>query len=311
MQWDFGRSDPWHFALATVTTAEAGRSSQPLKRFLSLHPRIVSETLLESAFQADDRGRRAGERGRSSKLGGLGQLWLLGLTGSGSAGDTPASNLDPSQTGRKGRRARDSVRTARWECPDSRGAVVTAAIPARLAAIAAIAVLSAPLVAQRIWTVDWQNRPGTDFTDIQPAVDAAAPGDVVLVRGAGVRIWDPADHGYPAPIIDGKGITIAGEGPDMTWISGAVRIRNVPAGESCTLANLRTGTDYEVSISQPATVFASHCQGTVVFRRVAFLGYGFREFSDCRLVVVSESTMHPVCGVRPIRSKLMTPSGLG
>lgn len=42
--------------------------------------------------------------------------------------------------------------------------------------------LAAPLLAQRTWTVDRSNGPGTDFTDLPPAVAAAAPGDTILVR---------------------------------------------------------------------------------------------------------------------------------
>jgi len=60
----------------------------------------------------------------------------------------------------------------------------------------------------RIWVVDAAG--GGDFTDIQPAVDAAASGDLVLVRAGD----------YTGFEICGKGLTIVGEG-EATDIYGA------------------------------------------------------------------------------------------
>lgn len=46
----------------------------------------------------------------------------------------------------------------------------------------ALSLLLSPLAAQRTWIVDAANGPGTDFTDLPPAVAAAAPGDLLLAR---------------------------------------------------------------------------------------------------------------------------------
>ena len=70
--------------------------------------------------------------------------------------------------------------------------------PVLLAAFA----LAAALPAQRTWIVDPYNLPGTHFTTIQAAVDAAATGDIVLVR----------DRQYPQGFrATGKGLTILGD----------------------------------------------------------------------------------------------------
>jgi hypothetical protein len=57
---------------------------------------------------------------------------------------------------------------------------------------AALALLLASLPGQRTWIVDASNGPGTDFTDLPPAVVAAAAGDHLLVR--------PGDYRTPARI---------------------------------------------------------------------------------------------------------------
>ena len=42
--------------------------------------------------------------------------------------------------------------------------------------------LAPPLASSKTWIVDDDGGPGVDFTDIQPAIDAAAPGDLIVVR---------------------------------------------------------------------------------------------------------------------------------
>jgi hypothetical protein len=65
-------------------------------------------------------------------------------------------------------------------------------------------LLATPVVAQRTWTVDGDARPGADFTAIQPAIDAARPGDTVQVRQALLPY---------APFSTSKGLRILAE-PD-------------------------------------------------------------------------------------------------
>jgi hypothetical protein len=178
---------------------------------------------------------------------------------------------------------------------------MAAVVPVLLATLGVAAAASA----QRVWVVDWNNGPGTDFVALQPAVDAAAPGDVIQVRGAGIYPFNPQDHGYPAPVIDGKGITILGEGAATTWISGTMRILNVPASQQMTVAQVRCGTEGEGALFQPVTVEVTQCRGVVSFRSVVMAGHGFRPLTDCDLVIVSGCELRPVCGLRPVRSNLM------
>lgn len=90
------------------------------------------------------------------------------------------------------------------------------------------------LVAQGdVHVVDDDPGPGVDFTDLQPAIDAAGPGDLVLVR-----------EGFYAPFTLTKGLAIVGEvgaavvvlgvaGDHLTLVTG------VPAGASARLRGLR------------------------------------------------------------------------
>lgn len=137
------------------------------------------------------------------------------------------------------------------------------------------------LVAQRTWVVDWVQRPGTDFTDIQSAVDAAAEGDTIRIRATG-PFGDPTYHVYPAPIIDGKGISIIGEG-SLTVVSGNLTIRNTQPWQSVTLSRLQRGphTFFEFG----AMTYVQACAGPVLLRDLdVFLRISI---TNCRLVVAS------------------------
>src|SRR5262245_55219050 len=78
--------------------------------------------------------------------------------------------------------------------------------------------LAASIAAQQTWIVDAQNRPGTNFTDIQPAVNVAAPGDVIRVRNA--------TQAY-GPVTIGRGIALLGDVPAPMVFS--IAISGVPA----------------------------------------------------------------------------------
>lgn len=99
-------------------------------------------------------------------------------------------------------------------------------------------MVSSPAFAQRTWVVDWQSGPGADFSDIQPAVDAASVGDTVLVR-ANTLIPAYGDVSIT------KGINIIGEGgnwgvvPSLpgVWVSG-LEVRDLPANETVTISGV-------------------------------------------------------------------------
>ncbi|MFK7740898.1 MAG: hypothetical protein AB8H80_11300 [Planctomycetota bacterium] len=82
------------------------------------------------------------------------------------------------------------------------------------------------------WVVDANNGPGTHFTDLPPAVAAAAPGDIVVVRYV-----DPLITAYTAPTID-KALTVVSEG-GRAGLVGPLVVQNLPAGEDVVLRGLR------------------------------------------------------------------------
>jgi hypothetical protein len=85
---------------------------------------------------------------------------------------------------------------------------------------------AATVTAQRTWIVDAASGPGTDFTDLPPAVAAASDGDVLVVRA-----------GSYADFTTGKGITILGvPGATMVrgfpWFGPCFRVAGLPAGRT-------------------------------------------------------------------------------
>lgn len=67
------------------------------------------------------------------------------------------------------------------------------------------------------------------FFEIQPAIDAAADGDVVLVRTGD----------YPAFVVVSREVAIVADAGETVRIVGAVRIRDTAAGQTVVLAGLR------------------------------------------------------------------------
>jgi hypothetical protein len=86
-----------------------------------------------------------------------------------------------------------------------------------------------------IWIVDASNGPGTNFTDLPPAVAAAANGDTIIVRAGS----------YAAFTVTGKALTIRGAGASTTLVqmlgspNGDTRISNTPAGTTFYLGGLK------------------------------------------------------------------------
>lgn len=85
-----------------------------------------------------------------------------------------------------------------------------------------------PALAQgKVWVVDDSGGPGVDFTDLPPAIAAASPGDVLLLRSGS----------YSKPVVS-KGLTLqADQGATVTVPS--LRVELVPAGERVAVLGLR------------------------------------------------------------------------
>lgn len=97
--------------------------------------------------------------------------------------------------------------------------------------------LASLALASQVLVVDAANGPGTDFLAIQPAIDAALPGDLIRVR-----------TGTYAPfVVDGKGVSVVGDttgGPvDVLGDDDErVAVRNVPVGQTALLQQLAIDT---------------------------------------------------------------------
>jgi hypothetical protein len=136
-----------------------------------------------------------------------------------------------------------------------------------------ITLLAAVGHAQQTWKVYCQGGPGIDFTDLPPAVAAAAPGDTILVWQNAVwqcPSWPDPGYGYTAPVID-KALSIVGlilsnpptgTGvlPPRVALSGVVKITNLPAGQRVVLSNVSPG-----SLAPDPTGFEfDNCSGQIL-----------------------------------------------
>ena len=100
--------------------------------------------------------------------------------------------------------------------------------------LAALALAALP---QGIWVVDPQNSPGSHFTQLQPAVDAAGPGDLIIVKAGN----------YSSFQVTGKGISIVAENPGTVAVASnsgldpaaPSRVSQVPMDERFILRDLQ------------------------------------------------------------------------
>ncbi|MEM7202663.1 MAG: hypothetical protein AAF628_20510 [Planctomycetota bacterium] len=92
---------------------------------------------------------------------------------------------------------------------------------------------AATALAQTTWIVDESGGPGAQFTELPPAVSAAAPGDVILIRSGT----------YDAPSQLSKGLTLSAESrADVVVIRSALwTIEDLPAGQHCVLKSMAGG----------------------------------------------------------------------
>lgn len=119
-------------------------------------------------------------------------------------------------------------------------------------ALALLAVAGSSFARADVWVVDIQAGPGHDFTQLQAAVDAAADGDLILVR----------DGTYLAPLdILGRSLSIgaeAGAQPQLLSNTAApLRIAQTPVGGSLILRGL--GVQDLVLEDNAGTVWIEDC----------------------------------------------------
>lgn len=154
----------------------------------------------------------------------------------------------------------------------ARAAVLVASAACGLApAVAAhAATASAGTPTPDVWVVDDDGGFGTDYLDLQSAVDAAKDGDVLLVR--------PGLYGSFE--IASKGLSVAADLDGTVVCLGTVRVRDLPAGSSVTLRGLRSiATDAEGLV-------VDACAGAVWLEACTFIGAPGAGF-------VGSPTFHP------------------
>ena len=141
--------------------------------------------------------------------------------------------------------------------------------------------------------------PTGDFLQIQPAVDAAAEGDVIVVRSTTTTFT------YEAFTIDGKSVTVIGDFQGSLLVFGGTEalpircmtVRNLAPDQRVVVRDLRIGTD---PIEPGGHV--EDCTGPVFLEGVEFLGPWLSDepallvedsptvvLTDCELIVDPET----------------------
>ncbi|HEB51998.1 MAG TPA: hypothetical protein ENI87_01955 [bacterium] len=159
------------------------------------------------------------------------------------------------------------------------------------------------LRAQQVWKVFSGGGPGVHFTDLPPAVAAAAPGDEIWVYSQVGAFWS-----YTPTIIT-RGIRIVGfktgsppnsTGPSSASFDGLFVIVGLPAGEQVTLSNLNV---WQAMSGDPAGIVAVDCAGDIVIEGCGTSAYPLPyppfsgsalhhrvHFENCANVVIHGST---------------------
>jgi hypothetical protein len=119
-----------------------------------------------------------------------------------------------------------------------------------------------PAVAQTTWVVDLAGGPGSQFTQIQPAIQAAAPGDFIHVR-ANSASYAACTVNRPVTIVGGFGAPGSQTGITNITITG------IPHGSTCMVARVST-----------STLSVTNCPGRVRLEDLSWV-VGPVSFVDC------------------------------
>jgi len=120
---------------------------------------------------------------------------------------------------------------------------------------------------------------GADYTDIQPAINAANDGDIILVRAGG----------YTSANFRGKGCALIGAGVDLVRVGGQVTIKNLSLGQTVAVSHLMV---FNGGSAIPP-IAAEDNEGTIVISDVVTCSSlytnpeGGNYFARCKSVFVS------------------------
>ncbi|HEX5051703.1 MAG TPA: hypothetical protein VFZ65_08030 [Planctomycetota bacterium] len=171
-----------------------------------------------------------------------------------------------------------------------------------------VCALSTPTSAQQIWKVNCLGGAGVDFTDLPPAVAAAAPGDEIRVYRSYGTIC-PLGSYYTATLIT-KPLRIVGFDPSGSPYSstptraefqGAFVIQGIPAGQMVVLSNINLGQG--IGSASQGGIVAVDCAGDILLEDVYYSSNwstgSYVHFERCANVVLRRCSIN--LGGWPIR----------
>lgn len=174
-----------------------------------------------------------------------------------------------------------------------------------LVALVATASLGA---AQRIWIVDAANGPGTDFRELQPALNASRAGDTVLVRRGG---YTQAATNKGVRLIGGDGVRLTTTRSDLP----PFRLSGLPAGEDFVMQGFEISSRGLASTN--ACLRLENCKGRITLadlqvRSVPLLftaGGAGLAMTDCAQVSFLGGTLTGAPGLLATKSVLSVTNG--
>ena len=145
-----------------------------------------------------------------------------------------------------------------------------------LLALAALSLAGAPDALGQIWIVDRSGGAGSHFAEIQPAIDAATDGDLILVRPIESIFSYPL--GYAGFVVDGKSLTISVDrsgdqvlvGQEFSWVPAAIVVRNVSAQQRFVLR----GFTQKAGAAGDDGIRVESCDGPVLLEQSTFATHG-------------------------------------
>lgn len=162
--------------------------------------------------------------------------------------------------------------------------------------LAALAVVAVTPAQRRVWIVDPTNGPGTHFRTVQAGADAAAPGDVLLLRSNG---------GWLGPLTTSKPLSLLADAGHRPYL-GATTIHDLAPCSTFVIA----GVVLAFPLPSTPAVRLSACAGQVLLRNVRVSGRpptlpGFAiEATDCRCVDVVDLATSCSRGLLALRSSV-------